>query len=357
MDAKAFIKALDNLTEEKNIDKEVIYEAMELALSTAYKKNFNSLTNVRVDINKDTGDIKVYSVYTVVDDEDDEFDPDTQILLTEAREQVKDIEIGETIEEEVTPKDFGRVAAATAKQVIIQKVKEAEKESLFNEFIEKQDELVVGIVSMEDEQNYLIDLGRTMGILPKTELIGDEKIEMGSSIKVYISKVNASQKSITVLLSRKHYGFVKRLFELEIPEINDGTIELYGVARIAGERSKVAIASTNDKVDAIGACIGERGSRIANIIKELNGEKIDLVLYDKDPSIFIQNALAPAKDITVIITDEKNCECMAIADESNLSLAIGKKGQNVVLASRLTHYKIDVKTKEQLGDDVGITIK
>ena len=356
MDAKAFIKALDNLTEEKNIDKEVIYEAMELALSTAYKKNFNSLTNVRVDINKDTGDIKVYSVYTVVDDEDDEFNPDTQILLTEAREQVKDIEIGETIEEEVTPKDFGRVAAATAKQVIIQKVKEAEKESLFNEFIDKQDELVVGIVSMEDEQNYLIDLGRTMGILPKTELIGDEKIEMGSSIKVYISKVNASQKSITVLLSRKHYGFVKRLFELEIPEINDGTIELYGVARIAGERSKVAIASTNDKVDAIGSCIGEKGSRISNIIKELNGEKIDLVLYDKDPAIFIQNALSPAKNVSVIITDEKKQECLAVVDDDNLSLAIGKKGQNVVLASRLTNYKIDVKTKEQLGE-TGIIIK
>ena len=356
MDAKAFIKALDNLTEEKNIDKEVIYEAMELALSTAYKKNFNSLTNVRVDINKDTGDIKVYSVYTVVDDEDDEFNPDTQILLTEAREQVKDIEIGETIEEEVTPKDFGRVAAATAKQVIIQKVKEAEKESLFNEFIDKQDELVVGIVSMEDEQNYLIDLGRTMGILPKTELIGDEKIEMGSSIKVYISKVNASQKSITVLLSRKHYGFVKRLFELEIPEINDGTIELYGVSRIAGERSKVAIASTNDKVDAIGSCIGEKGSRISNIIKELNGEKIDLVLYDKDPAIFIQNALSPAKNVSVMITDDKKQECLAVVDDDNLSLAIGKKGQNVVLASRLTHYKIDVKTKEQLGE-TGIIIK
>ena len=357
MDAKAFIKALDNLAEEKQISKDTIYEAMELALSTAYKKNFNSLTNVRVDINKDTGDIKVFSVYTVVEDDYDDFDEDTEILLSEAKEKVSDIEVGETIEEEVTPRDFGRVAAATAKQVIIQKVKEAEKESLLNEYQDKQDELVVGIVSMEDEQNYLIDLGRTMGILPKTELIGDEKVEMGSSIKAYVTKVNASQKSITVLLSRKHYGFVKRLFEVEIPELSDGTIILQGVARVPGERSKVAVYSTNDKVDAIGACIGERGSRIANIIKELNGEKVDLVLYDKDPSIFIKNALAPAKDITVIITDEKKQECMAIADESNLSLAIGKKGQNVVLASRLTHYKIDVKTKEQLGDDVGINIK
>lgn len=356
MNSKEFIKALDNLAEEKSISKDGIYEAMELALSTAYKKNFDSRTNVRVNINKDTGEIKMYTVYTVVDDEDDEFDPDTQILFTEAKEKVNDIKIGETIEEEVIPKDFGRVAAATAKQVIIQKVKEAEKESLFNEFKDKQDELVVGIVSMEDEQNYLIDLGRTMGILPKTELIGNEKIEMGSSIKVYITKVNTSQKSISVLLSRKHYGFVKRLFELEIPEINDGTILLHGVARIAGERSKVAVSSINDKVDAIGACIGEKGSRIANIIKELNGEKVDLVLYDKDPQIFISNALAPAKNISVIVTDDKKSECLAIADNDNLSLAIGKKGQNVVLASRLTHYKIDVKTKEQLNEE-GINIK
>ncbi len=356
MDKKAFIKALDNLSEEKNISKDTIYEAMELALTTAYKKNFNSLTNVRIEINKDTGDIKVFSVYTVVDDEDENFDPDTQILLEEAKKQIKDIKIGETIEEEVTPKDFGRVAAATAKQVIIQKVKEAEKESLFNEYKDKEDELVVGIVSMEDEKNYLIDLGRTMGILPKTELIGNEKIEMGSSIKVYISKVNTSQKSISVLLSRKHYNFVKRLFELEIPELSDGTVMIYGVARLAGERSKVAIYSTNEKVDAIGACIGEKGSRIANIIKELNGEKIDLVLYDKDPQVFIQNALAPAKDVSVMVTDEKKQECIAVVDDENLSLAIGKKGQNVILASRLTHYKIDVKTKEQLNEE-GINIK
>lgn len=355
MNAKEFIKALDHLSEEKKISKDVIYEAMELALLTAYKKNFNSLTNARVDINKDTGDIKVYTVYTVVEDYDD-LDLDTEISLEEARKKVKDIELGETIEEEVTPKDFGRVAAATAKQVIIQKVKEAEKQSLMEEFEDKQDELIVGIVSMEDENNYLIDLGRTMGILPKKELIGDEKIEMGSSIKAYVTKVSVSSKSINILLSRKHYGFVKRLFESEIPELTDGTVLIHSVARIAGERSKVAISSTNDKVDAIGACIGERGSRIANIIKELNGEKVDLVLYDKDPQIFIENALAPAKNVSVMVTDEKKQECIAVVDDENLSLAIGKKGQNVVLASRLTHYKIDVKTKAQL-EESGINIK
>jgi len=355
MNSKEFMKALENLAEEKNISKDVIYEAMELALTTAYKKNFNSLTNSRVDINKDTGDIKVYTVYNVVEDYDD-LDLDIEISLEEARKIVSDIQIGETIEEEVTPKDFGRVAAATAKQVVIQKIKEAEKESLAREYGDKQDELIVGIVSMEDEQNYLIDLGRTMGILPKSELIGDEKIEMGSSIKAYVTKVNVSSKSINIMLSRKHYGFVKRLFEHEIPELMDGTVLIHSVARISGERSKVAISSTNTNVDAIGACIGEKGIRISNIIKELNGEKVDLVLYDKDPAIFITNALSPAKNVSVMITDEKKQECLAVVDEDNLSLAIGKKGQNVVLASRLTHYKIDVKTKAQL-EESGISIK
>ena len=355
MNSKEFLKALDNLAEEKKISKEEIYEAMEAALLTAYKKNFNSLTNARVDINKDTGDIKIFTVYNVVEDYDD-LDLDIEISLEEARKIVSDIEIGETIEEEVTPKDFGRVAASTAKQVVIQKIKEAEKLSLMNEFEKKQDELIVGIVSMEDENNYLIDLGRTMGILPKKELIGNEKIEMGSSIKAYVTKVSVSSKSISILLSRKHYGFVKRLFEHEIPEIMDGTVLIHSVARIASERSKVAIESTNTQVDAIGACIGERGSRISNIIKELNGEKVDLVLYDKDPSIYIANALSPAKDLSVMVTDEKKQECIVVANDENLSLAIGKKGQNVVLASRLTHYKIDVKTKEQL-EESGINIK
>lgn len=355
MNSKEFIKALDHLAEEKNISKDVIYEAMELALTTAYKKNFNSLTNSRVDINKDTGEIKVYTVYNVVEDYDD-LDLDIEISLEEARKIVSDIEIGETIEEEVTPKDFGRVAAATAKQVVIQKIKEAEKESLAREYGDKQDELIVGIVSMEDEQNYLIDLGRTMGILPKSELIGDEKVEMGSSIKAYVTKVSVSSKSINIMLSRKHYGFVKRLFEHEIPELMDGTVLIHSVARISGERSKIAISSTNPNVDAIGACIGEKGIRISNIIKELNGEKVDLVLYDKEPSIFIANALSPAKNVSVMVTDEKKQECLAVVDEENLSLAIGKKGQNVVLASRLTHYKIDVKTKAQL-EESGISIK
>jgi len=379
MDSKEFKKAIAVLVKEKGISEDVIYEAMRLALTSAYKKNYHSLSNVRVDINEETGEISVYSFRTVVPDnyeeleewnlldeendseEDGEgkepfiFDERIHIPLTEAREIVPGIEVGETIEEEVTPKDFGRVAAATAKQVVIQKIREAERNSIAEEFGDKQDELVSGTVEMEDARNYYIDLGKTQGILPKTEIIPGETIKMGSNIKVYITKVDNGSKGCTILLSRCHYGFVKRLFELEIPEINEGIILVHSVARDAGNRTKVALESTNERVDAIGSCIGERGMRIANILKELNSEKVDLVLYDNDASKFIENALSPAKNIHVFITDEKKNEALVVTDNDNLSLAIGKKGSNIKLAARLTHYKIDVKTYDQ-AKEMGINI-
>ncbi len=384
MNGKEFKKALDNIVKEKNIDPEVVYDAMELALTSAYKKNFNSKTNVKVLFDRATGEIKVYSYLTVVPDdkmtkeeyedylfehytdEDDEeekevkeeeteeektpisyFNKETEIKVSDAKKIDKTLEVGDTIDKEVTPKDFGRVAASTAKQVVIQKIREAERNSIMEEFGDKQDEMLVGTVALEDTDNYFIDLGRTNGILPKKDIIPGEKIEMGSQIKVYVSKVDNSGKNLLVLLSRNHYGFVKRLFELEIPEINDGTVMIYSVARDAGNRSKVAVYSERDNIDPIGACIGEKGSRIARIIEELHGEKLDVVKYDKDPAVFIENALSPAKDLTVAITDPKKQEAMVIADGDNFSLAIGKKGQNARLASKLTHYKIDIKTTEQ----------
>jgi len=367
MNSKEFIKALDHIVEEKNISKDVIFEAMELALQTAYKKNFDSKTNVRVDINRETGDIKVFSYLVVVEEldfgteeEDEEgnitriapeINIDAQITLEEAREMVPNIEIGETIEKEVTPKDFGRVAAATAKQVLTQKVREAEKNSIIEEFQDKEFELMLGMVAMEDAKNYYIDLGRTRGILAKSECIPGEEIKMGSNIKVYITKVENGTKGPLILLSRKHYGFVKRLFESEIPELQDGTIELFSVAREAGIRSKVAVYSTNEKVDPIGACIGERGARIGSILKELNGEKVDLIVYSENAEEFIKNALSPAKDVIVNITDPMKKEALAIVNDENLSLAIGKKGSNVKLASKLTKYKIDVKTLVQIQEE------
>ena len=393
MNGKEFKKALDNIVKEKDIDPEVVYNAMELALTSAYKKNFNSKTNVKVLFDRATGEIKVYSFLTVVEDDkmtkeeyedylfeqysdDDEeeeeisaegeegeeketisyFNPETEIKLTEAKKLDKTLEVGDTIDTEVTPKDFGRVAASTAKQVVVQKIREAERNSIMEEFGDKQDELLIGTVALEDTDNYFIDLGRTNGILPKKDIIPGEKIEMGSQIKVYVSKVDNNGKNLLILLSRAHYGFVKRLFELEIPEINDGTVMLYSVARDAGNRSKVAVYSENPQVDPIGACIGEKGSRIARIIEELHGEKLDVVKYDKDPAIFIENALSPARELTVAITDPKKQEAMVIADGDNFSLAIGKKGQNARLASKLTHFKIDIKTTEQ-AREAGINFR
>ena len=384
MNTKEFKKAVELLHKEKGIDEDTIYEAMELALTAAYKKNYNSLSNVRVEINRETGEIKVFSFKTVVDkaleekykkfsdidfstiNEDDEEDDGGEILpfiyderihltLEEARKIVPEINLGETIEEEITPKDFGRVAAATAKQVVVQKIREAEKNVIINEFADKEGEMIVGPVAMEDVRNYYIDLGKTQGILPKTECIPGEVIKMGSSIKVYVTKVDSNSKGPVILLSRNHYGFVKRLFELEIPEINEGIILVYSVAREASVRTKVAVYSENDRVDAVGSCIGERGSRINRIIEELNGEKIDVISYDSDPARFIENALSPARDLHVFITDEKKKEAMVVVNNENFSLAIGKKGLNVKLASRLTHYKIDVKTIDQAKEE-GINI-
>ena len=393
MNGKEFKKALDNIVKEKDIDPEVVYEAMELALTSAYKKNFNSKTNVKVLFDRATGEIKVYSYlkvvpddkmtkeeyedylfehYTDEDEEEEEtvegeeekeatpayeyFNPETEIKLSEAKKIDKMLEVGDTIDHEVTPKDFGGVAASTAKQVVVQKIREAERNSIVDEFGDKQDELLIGTVALEDTDNYFIDLGRTNGILPKKDIIPGEKIVMGSQIKVYVTKVDNNGKNLLILLSRTHYGFVKRLFELEIPELADGTVMLYSVARDPGNRSKVAVYSEKANVDPIGACIGEKGSRIARIIEELHGEKLDVVRYDKDPAIFIENALSPAKDLTVAITDPKKQEAMVIADGDNFSLAIGKKGQNARLASKLTHYKIDIKTTEQ-AREAGINFR
>jgi N utilization substance protein A len=353
MDAKAFIKALNNIIEEKNISKELVLEAMELALSSAYKKNFNALTNVKVDINSETGEIKVYSYHTVVENVEDE---QTEISLKDARKIDKTKEVGDLILEEVTPKDFGRVAAGTAKQVIMQKIREAERNSIMEEFKDKEGELVTGIVSREDANNYYIDLGRAHGILSKDETIPGEKIIMSSNLKVYITKLDITPKGLLILLSRKHYGFLKRLLEHEIPELQEGLVLLYSVAREAGERSKVAVYSENRQVDAVGACIGSKGDRINRIMKELNGERIDIIKYDKEPSIFIGNALSPAKNLKVVITEPEKEVAMVIADDDNLSLAIGKKGQNVRLAARLTHYRIDVKTKDE-AKEMGIVFR
>lgn len=355
MNNKEFIKALNTICDEKNISKEVIFEGMTAALEKAYTKE-TGLPNIRIEINKDTGDIKGFSYQKVVEEytdgeEDEDGEEAVEILLEDAKKIVPDIKPGETIEEEVNLRDFCRVATMTAKQILVQKVREAERQSIMLEFEDKEGELLVGTLSREDAQNYYVDLGRMHGVLPKKELIPGEKLTMGSSIKVYVTKIDNTGKAPLVLLSRSHYGFVKRLLEKEIPELNDGTIILYSVARDAGSRSKIAVYSEDPNVDAVGSCIGEKGSRINRITNELGGEKIDVAKYDKDPIQFIKNALSPAKEVKVYILDDKKKEALAVANGDNLSLAIGKKGQNVKLAARLTHYRIDVKTDDQVKEE------
>lgn len=391
MNNSDLMKTIKMVSKEKDISEDYLFDAMELALNSAYKKNYR-LPNSRVEINRTTGEIKIFSFRTVVLDkfhkeriDELEFNEEEElteeeledleledlpeekrfrpfvyneklyITLDEAKKIVPDIKVGETIETEVTPDDFGRVAAATAKQVMVQKIREAERNNVASEFEDKEGELISGTVEMEDERNYFINLGKTQGLLPKTEIIPGEEIKMGSNIKAYISKVDINSKGALILLTRKYYGFVTRLFELEIPEISEGTVMIYSVAREAGNRCKVAVYSDNSNVDAIGACVGEKGTRINNIIKELNGEKIDIVLYSKDPQTFICNALSPAKNLKVFVLDEKTNETLVVVDQENLSLAIGKRGINVKLASRLTHYNLEIKTYEQVKES-GINI-
>ena len=366
VNGKEFLAALEFIKKEKGIDEDTILEAMQTALSTAFRKNEKADYASRVIIDRNTGDIKVFKVTTIVDDykdDDDEIDPETgevkvkhdylnEMTISDAKEINKDYQIGDEILEEVTPHDFGRVAISVAKQVVLQKIREAEREKIMSEFEDKEDELMVGFLAMEDVKNYYVDLGKARGILPKSELIPGEKLTMGDSIKVYITKIESTPKGPLILVSRKNYGFVKRLFEHEIPEFEDGTLELRGVAREAGVRSKVAIASTNPHVDPIGSCIGEKGRRIANIINELGGEKVDLIAYSEDPEEFIANALSPAKNLNVSITDEKKKEALVIADDENLSLAIGKKGINIKLASKLTKYTINIKTLADINKQI-----
>ena len=344
---REFISAMDSIVAEKGIDKSVVVEAMEQAMAAAYKKKGGP---ARCVVNPDTGEIKLFSVKTVVDDENF-YDETSQIPLSEAQKQVGDIEIGETIERQVEMTDFGRVAAGTAKQVVVQRIKEAEKELIANMYGDKQDELLVGTLAREDAHTYYVDLGKTFALLPKDEIIPGEKLEMGSQVKAYVSKLEIGNKGVFILLSRKHYGFLKRLLEIEIPEINDGTVMLYSVAREAGIRSKVAVYSDKENIEPVGCVIGANGSRINRVLKQIAKEKIDVVLYDKNPVEFIKNALSPAKDIEVFITDPKKKMATCIVNKDNLSLAIGKKGINIKLAARLTHYKLDVKCIDDVNID------
>lgn len=343
---KEFIQAIEDLEKEKHISKEILLEAIESALVSAYKKNYGTSQNVRVDINQDTGDINVYMRMDVVDDDDFEDDL-TQITLEEAMEIDPRYEVGDVVEYQVTPRDFGRIAAQTAKQVVVQRIREAERGMIFDNFITRQGEIVTGTVQRVSNETLFINVGNTEGILSPNEQVPGEHYNINDRLKVYIMDVRKSNKGPQVFLSRSHPGLVKRLFELEVPEIEDGTVEIKGIAREAGSRTKMAVYTEFENVDPVGACVGTRGARVQAIVDELHGEKIDIITWSEDPKVLIANVLSPSKVEKVIIPDETEKSATVVVPDYQLSLAIGKEGQNVRLAARVSGWKIDIKSRSQ----------
>lgn len=340
-----FAAAIEQIAEEKGISKDRVIETIEAALAAAYRKDFgNSDQNIKVEFDPETGGSKVYDVKTVVEEITEEQEPNRRefITLEEAKATNKKAKVGDVIKSEITPKEeYGRIAAQTAKQVIIQRIREAEREVLMEEFNDKEGTIVNGNVQRIENGNVYVDLGRTNGILFPSEQIRGERYSIGQRIKVYVSEVKQTPKGPEIILSRSHPNMIRRLFELEVPEVYSGVVEIKSVAREAGSRSKVAVWSSQEGVDPIGSCVGQRGTRVQTIISELNGEKLDIVLWDEDVVKFITNALAPAKIISVV-TKEKEKEATVEVEEDQMSLAIGKAGQNVRLAAKLTGWKIDV---------------
>ena len=340
---KEFIAAIDDLVKERGISKDVLIEAIESALVSAYKKNYGTSQNVRVNIDRETGDVDVLMRRDVVDEVEDEF---TEISLEDALEIDPRYQAGDVVEYQVTPKDFGRIAAQTAKQVVVQRIREAERGMIFDNYISRQGDLITGVVQRISNDTIFVNMGNTEGILVAGERASGERYKVNDRIKAYIMDVRKSTKGPQIFLSRTHPGFVERLFELEVPEIEDGTVQIKSIAREAGSRTKIAVYTEDENVDPVGACVGTGGSRVKNVVDELFGEKIDITTWDEDPKILIKNVLSPAKVEEVIIDEEEKTATVVVPDYQ-LSLAIGKSGQNVRLAARLCGWKIDIKSHTQ----------
>ncbi|MEH7382563.1 transcription termination factor NusA [Bacillus sp. JJ1533] len=342
------LDALTLLEKEKGISKDVIIEAIEAALISAYKRNFNQAQNVRVDLNLANGSMRVFARKDVVDEV---FDPRLEISLDEARTINPNYQVEDVVEIEVTPKDFGRIAAQTAKQVVTQRVREAERGVIYSEFIDREEDIMTGIVQRLDSKFIYVSLGKIEALLPVNEQMPNEQYKPHDRIKVYITKVERTTKGPQIFVSRTHPGLLKRLFEIEVPEIYDGTVEIKSVAREAGDRSKISVHSDNSEVDPVGSCVGPKGQRVQAIVNELKGEKIDIVKWSDDPVVFVANALSPSKVLDVIVHEEEKATTVVVPDYQ-LSLAIGKRGQNARLAAKLTGWKIDIKSQteaEQAG--------
>ena len=345
IDSKELVIAMDELEKEKGIKKDVLLESIEAALVTAYKRNFDAnIDNVKVTMDGETGEIHLYAEKDVVEEvENDKL----QISLEDAKKISKSLEVGDVAEIELVPKNFGRIAAQTAKQVIIQKIREVSRDVLFTEFSDRKGEIVSGIIQKADGGIVVIDLGKLEGVMPLKEQISTEKYRVNDKIRAYVLDVERGPKgSPQVIISRAHSDFVRKLFELEIPEIYEGVIEIKSISRDAGNRTKIAVYSPNENIDPVGSCVGQKGIRIQNIINELNGEKIDVIEWNEDPSIYISAALLPAQVLAVDIKEEERFAQVIVPDDQ-LSLAIGKSGQNARLAAKLTNWKIDIKSESQ----------
>ncbi len=341
-----FLEALRDLEKEKGISVDILLEAIEAALLSAYKRNFGSLQNARVHIDRETGDFKVYTQRAVKEQVEDQRQ---EITVEDAHKINPNYELGDIVETEVTPRNFGRIAAQTAKQVVVQRIREAERNIIFEEFANREGDIVTGVVQRLEQKNVFIELGKTEAILAPSEQMPGEEYRQGGRIKVYIIEVRKTTKGPQILVSRTHPGLLKRLFELEVPELLEGVVELKGVAREAGARSKLAVYSKDDNVDPVGACVGPKGMRVQNIVNELSGEKIDIIKWNPDPSKFVASSLSPAKVVAVEIWEEEKVARVIVPDYQ-LSLAIGKEGQNARLAAKLTGWKIDIKSESQMRE-------
>ena len=351
MNGKVLLEAVAGLVKVKKVDPNIVFDALEMVLLTAYKKESGSNAKASVTLNRETGTYRIYEEKTVVE----AVDPTSEnavneISLEEAKKIDRSYEVGDMLRIDVTPKNFGRVAAQTAKQVMIQKLREAERGSIYDEFSGREGDVITGTVKWSESRTVFVDLGRVEGILPFAEQIEGEEFHTNDKIKCYVLEVRKTTKGPEIILSRTHPGLLKRLFELEVPEIYSGTVEIKNVVRKAGSRSKIAVYAMDPTVDPVGACVGPKGQRVQNIVDELHDEKIDIVRWDEDPAIYIANALSPSKVISVSVWEEEKSSYVIVPDYQ-LSLAIGKAGQNARLAAKLTNWKIDIKSESQAKEE------
>jgi transcription termination/antitermination protein NusA len=339
--------AIDYLAKDKGIDKDILLEALEAALISAYKKNFKSATNVRVELNEATGKMGVFSRKIVVEEVEDNQE---EISLEEAKKIDPNYVLEDVVEVEVTPKDFGRIAAQAAKQVVTQRVREAERGVIFSEYADREEDVMTGIIQRKDPRFVYVNLGKIEAKLAEAEQMPTEEYYVHDRLKVFVTKVENTSKGPQIYISRSHPGLLKRLFEMEVPEIYEGIVEIKSVAREAGDRSKISVHAPDPDIDPVGSCVGQKGQRVQAIVNELKGEKIDVVEWSEDPVVYVSNALSPSKVVDVLVNEEEKATTVIVPDYQ-LSLAIGKRGQNARLAAKLTGWKIDIKSESEAKEE------